>query len=823
MAKSPIQIVLNSSDFISMWDRPPGGDKEFVVHQSKLSNQLAQIEEKQTKNKFSDITYAKVILKQSGIAKSHRPTDVLFNNNNAPVVGAGDLGEIFVELEPGSIKPLIKKINQAETVTKYKEKTVGDKVKSVASPTSLRSEVGAIEDIRAHTPSDKRKFSVEQGIEWLSNPQTGGAYIVEVFEAPPSPQNFDNISASKRKLFNSFTQGLLEFGVGMFAAKISDTAKSTPMFAVRLEDGRDEATVHLIPVRSAAKKSDKPISISKNKSRHLALLNFLDEHPLVRKIILPPLISRSENVSPTPKVGRIHSVSKVDPKKKYPKLGIVDGGISRVFKDWVEESWGLLSTQDRDEEHGTFIAGLAISGKTLNGNQICQELDGCKIIDLDVLPKEGLWENYYTEPLQIFKEVESAVKMLKAKTGVRIFNFSLNFEEHVSTEGYYSLPARMLDEIAEENDVIFVISAGNTHHSSIRTEWPTDDLSALKILATSRKDTIKTPAESYRNLSVSAVNPPAMTGIVPHALSNYSCRGPGMRIGLKPDLAHVGGSGTKDINGHGLLSLDTHGKIVDGCGTSFSTPIVAKTLACLDEEIEGTVSRESLMALVIHNAVIPNIFKSKSLKEVAKDLIGFGIPCGSEEMLDGKDNAITLVFANRIYPGKRLSFNFSWPPSLVKANKCYGHARLTIVSTPPFNYKYGAEFVRVNIQGSLRQQQKNGNYNGKLKPLYLPDGSAGSMYEKNQITQAFKWSPIKVFEKDFSNGTGPTTNWKLEVEFLTRDGEQVPSVGIPFTAMLTITDPNGNGQVFNEMRQLLQAQGVQVLDIKTAARVLPRV
>lgn len=69
-------------------------------------------------------------------------------------------------------------------------------------------------------------------------------------------------------------------------------------------------------------------------------------------------------------------------------------------------------------------------------------------------------------------------------------------------------------------------------------------------------------------------------------------------------------------------------------------------------------------------------------------------------------NSITLVFANRITTGRKLSFNFAWPACLVKNGKCTGKARLTIVSTPPLDYKYGSEFIRVNVDARLRQLQK---------------------------------------------------------------------------------------------------------------------
>ncbi len=828
MATSPIQIVLNSADFISIWERDGGGehkdfyagnDSDFISHKSKLTSQLSSIKQLQTANRFSDISYAKVVLKQSALAKSHRPTGSVFNTI-APVVGAGDLGEIFVELDLSSTDKVSSKIMQAETETRWKEKKVGDKIKKVANPSNLRSEVGAIEEIKPYTSSDKRKFSASQSIEWLSNPQTGGVYIVELFENPPAPHNWDNLTPQKRNLFKSFNDGLANVGAGLVAFKIVDSDKTAPMLSVRLEESDAKPLIQLVPTKSAIRRQNVPSNITLDIDKHAALLHFLDEHPLVRRVVLPPIIKKS--VSNSTSLGTKFSLTPADPNKAYPKVGVVDGGVSDVLGNWIEEKWGLLAKADKDEDHGTFISGLMVSGNALN-THVCKESDGCKIIDLDILPKDGAWDNYYRgEPLQFYNELRSAVLALKAKTGVRVFNFSLNIEEHVTSDGY-SIPAKLLDEIAEEADVIFIISAGNTHPNDCRQEWPSDSVDALKILASSRNDTIKKPAESYRNLSVSAVNPPNLKDIIPYALSNYSCRGPGIRIGLKPDLAHVGGAG-HNANGHGLFSINSAGNIVDGCGTSYATPNVSKTIASLDHSIEGDVSRESLMALAIHHATIPDVLKDKKVKEIAKDLIGFGIPACSNEVLEGNDNSITLVFANRIFNGRRMSFDFSWPACLFDAvkGKCYGHARLTVVSTPPFDYKYGAEFVRVNIEGHLRQQQKNGHYLGRLDPLFLPEKNSSILYEKSQIAHSFKWSPIKVFEKTFK-GVGPSSDWKLEIEYLARDGENLPTNGIPFTALLTISDPNGSEPVFNDMRQSLQAKGVQIVDIKTAARIIPRV
>lgn len=828
MNNSPIQVVLNTNNFIKDNEKPPGGkkkdffggrDSEFIEHKRNLSQQLNEIKDSQLKNKFAPISYAKVTLRQSALAKSHRPSKAFFKPKLSPIVGVGELGELYVELTPESIEKISRNIAKSENESRKDTKSGKEDFR----PSRIRSEIGAVDHISAYKKSDKRKFTVLQAVDWLSKPFSGGAYIVELFEDPPAKKDWDTLSLSKRKLFSSFILGLESFESGLLAIKIGKNKSDAVLYGIKLEN-RETSIVQMFPLQSSAKKRENQIEINLDKKAHTKLLDFLDNHPLVKRVTLPPIISKSSNPfhSSIVNEGKI-PMPKINDKTTYPKLCVVDGGVSSdVFGNWIQDRWGLISPRDKDEDHGNFIAGLAVLGKDLNGDEICKENNGCFIIDLDILPSKS-YESYYSKPLEFFNELENAVQELKSRTGVRVFNFSLNIEEHITTSGY-SFPAQILDKIAEENDVIFIISAGNTLPNQVRREWPKDSVEALKILKSVEGDSLKAPAESCRNISVSALNPPQMENVVPYALSNYSCRGVESRTGLKPDLAHVGGAGTKDCKkGHGLFSVNGCGCIEDGCGTSYAAPNVAKTVASLESLIEGDVSRETLIALSVHNAVMPDTFKNKEINTIAKHLIGFGVPQSSHEILQGDDNAITLVFANRITAGRKLSFHFNWPSCLVKNGKCIGRAKLTIVSTPPLNYKYGAEFIRVNIDAYLRQLQKDGKYKGKLEAIYAPKAGEGGLYEKNLINSAFKWSPIKVYEKQFSRGVGPTTDWTLDVESLVRDGERMPEEGVPFTAILTISDPKNVEPVFNDMRQILQSVGVETVDIKTAARIVSRV
>ena len=830
MANNPIQIVLNSNNFIGDFDKPPGGtikdfyegrDSAFALHKQEIENQLISINNSVINNEFSETSYVKLTLNQSALSKSSRPTKVLFRRDIAPVVGGGDIGELYVEVSPKSIGYLTDKIQTAEDKVANKLK----KGKQIPSPTRLRSEVGAIERIQAYSTSDKRSFSISQGLEWLSNIKTGGSYIVELFEFPPARQHWDLIAEGKRKLFSSFESGLQQLGIGVVASRLMGTGSKVTMLTIRLNGSLKTGRVNLSTTFSSTNLILNDIlTVDLDPLKHEILISFLERHPLVKKIDLPPVISSSYDLIQGSPMGKKYKIPSPNKKQTYPIVGIIDGGLSSIFSEWVSGAHEYIHQDDREISHATFIGGLLVSGNEINGPEVCKEVDGCNLVDMILLPQEDKFNDYYIDsPLEFFNELRIAVGAIKERTGVRIFNFSLNTQEHVSSSGY-SVAAKYLDTIAFEHDVIFIISAGNTNMIDVRSEWPKNSIDALSILATCRNHILKSPAESCRNISVSAVNPPNLKGVIPFAPANYSCHGPGLRIGIKPDLSHIGGAGSDDDSG--LYSLDRNGEVIHGCGTSYATIHIAKALALLDQSIEGYTSRETLIALMLHHSEVPDCLRDKKLQKVLKNVIGFGIPKSSVEILEGTRSGITLVFANRITAGKRMRFNFSWPTSLVRDGSCSGWAKLTLVSTPPFDYVYGAEFVRVNMQAQLRQEEIDNDgkssYTGRLEPIYAADKGNIHLKEKNLIANAFKWAPTKMFAKNLKE-VGKSSNWTLDIECLTRDGEIMPVDGVPFTALLTIEDLSGKKPVFQEMRQSLQSTGVVISDIQTASRVTPRV
>jgi hypothetical protein len=844
---SPIQIILNDRDYEEARDAGGGGpkkdffanrDAEFREHKKNLITQLGRLSQAVASQPQGDVGYIKVILRREALAKSHRPTNVLFNRKRALLVGGGGLGEMFFEVRPRDLDALAKEIASAEENTRMKFNK--NKNKEEPNPSPLRSETGALDRVEAYGPRDKRSFSLEEAVSWLASPMTGSAYQIELFDVPPPHNEWDAFDAGRQLLYRSFLEGLSSTGAGLTVQRLYIRDKAQPLIAVRIGRSSQPPTLLLDAPPSADHKRELT-PFDPGLDRHRRLLAFLDQHPLVRHIDLPAIIVRTidgETLSAQSAAakGRTRPQEIALPlrqsSKQYPRLGIIDGGMSPHLSDWIIDRWDPIAASDADLEHATFIGGLAVAGSALNTSAICQESDGAELIDIAVYPDEKkttAFASYYPYGVsQFFDEVEYAIADAKARHGVRVFNMSLNVQQPATPDRYSPYAAR-LDQIAEANDAIIFVPTGNTGPQDTRAEWPANETSALVALASARNDSLLTPSESVRNVSVAALNPPGMPTGIAHAPARYSRRGPGLRTGIKPDLAHIGGCGSPQSPiGHGLFSFKPDGTVYDSCGTSYATPIAAKTAAVLEQSIEGMVSRETLIGLLLHHAQMPEMLRSKALQGIARHLVGFGMPPSAQQILEGSDHQITLVLASRLRKDQQIAFNFSWPPSLVgPGGKCRGSAHLTLISTPPLDPRFGSEFVRVNVDATLQQEDldKMGKLHWKkrIDPVYLPGKAEAPVVEAEQIEHGLKWSPVKAFARTMMQGVGKSSNWRLFIDYVTRANQDMPANGVPFTALLTISDPKGELPVFNEMRQALNALGVQIEDIRTAARVLTRI
>jgi len=842
MPHEPVQVVTNPEQLRQPRETNPpgsagtdffeGNDAGFAAHRESLAHALASIRATIASDAwlgaYGGLGYVRVMMTPRAIAKTHRPQKSLFKPNWTPHVATEGIGEPIYAVTPQSLDEVIRAVQAApDSVTLRMNPRKGVEE---PNPPRSRCEVSAIESVALWSEADRRDFTAAEAAAWLARSGVGHNYLVSLFPFA-SASRTPALALAQRSSARALQSDLEQLHVEAIGRGSSTPgANRTLTLRVLASDAPTKVELGMISsgVGAALLPTGRP---SNDATVHESVLTVLSRNPLVRSIELPPVVQPSE-ATPEP-VGELPVdvlPERIPGNGAHGIVGVIDGGVGAALDDWVEDRWDQLDPSDVDAEHGNFISGLLVAGGRLNPTYLSEQRDGCRVVDIAVLPTDPArtgqpFESYYPGGVPDFMdEVEAAVRHFREHLGVRIFNFSMNFDAP-GNQSRYGYTARRLDEIARTFDVIFVVSAGNINApADRRPEWDANPANAVAALARETRGIISEPAESLFNISVSALNPPGLSGQVDYALTSYSRRGPGLRGATKPDFAHVGGSGRSDLqSGTGLRSLDRAGALVTNAGTSFAAPLVARQLADLDHLIEGDVSREVLLGLLAHYSALPASMSNRVVLPVARDLVGHGKPLTAEQMLQRPDSEITLVFNSVVLPGEQHSLIFGWPASLVSNGKCRGHARLTLVARPVLAYEHGDERVRVNIDAKLMQEQSNGGFAGALKAANQPATAGVPLTERDLIKEALKWQVVKSFDATF-RGRGESSQWKFQVEYLTRADEQLPTAGVEFAAVLTIADPTGTAPVFQEVRQELSALNIRTADIRTSVqtRVQPR-
>lgn len=841
MPNNPVQFVANGDDFIQ--DRDPGRkgeekdffedrDADFKAHQDQLVQALQAIDAGITSAGYGPATYVRVTLREAALAKSYRPNGRLFTSDRFPCVGAGAIGEIFFFLPQVQLPELIARIRNAEASVPVTTSRTG---RVYRTTTRLRSEVGAIETIEILPALEKRLFSAADAVQSFLDPHTFPGYQVELFEVPAQTA-IETDRWGRRQLFESLFNLLLSLGDGARSFLLPDVGR-TPMLEVQLT--RSDDTPQLLDLRqrvttSAAVVTTTP-EVDVSIDRHDAALNLLAAHPLVRRIDPPVQLTLDQKDRPTKRATAAKAFQLPTPVAgaTYPRIGVIDSGVSNALAAWTVGRFDYLTTDQVNAAHGSTVAGLIIAGQAANGPAIAPERDGCQVYDLALFPKLPFNFVYSGGFAAFLEEVEQGVREAKDQHGVRIFNMSINTWNAVQRHSYSTLAAR-LDAIADRHGVLIINSAGNLKAAEARLPWQKTPREVLAYFATRTvADTICQPTESVRGISVGALNCPGGPQLA-DTPARYSRRGPGLQVGIKPDLAHYGGSAPL-VADHstGLISTKADGSAVHVCGTSFAAPLAARTLAELDQSTSNFLAPRTLRALAVHHADTPEPLTKRGLKDLARQFTGFGKPPAAAEMLETPDHKITLVFESSLPKGAErpqiMRFDFVWPAALVDpvTQSCSGRIRLTLAYDAPLDPAFGAEFARVNLDAALKQQQpvprKDGSpsFSDQTTMLGLPKTSGLPVRERALIDHGLKWWPTKKYTASL-NDNGTSANWRLEITSLTRAEATYPAEGVPFALILSLEDPSGQRPIFQTFRQYLQTRPILVDDIRTAQRIRPR-
>ena len=844
MPNNPVQIILNDQDFHQAPEpgQPPrnkdffdGADSAFASHKAALLASVDVVSETLKKSPHGPAAYLKVQMRPEALAKSYRP-GWLFKRDQFPCVGADGVGTLYFRAPLLYVAALRNRIEQAELTveTKYRQR---DR-QPYKAPSIARQEVGAIEFLEISRPDGKRSFSVSAALAAFGDPRTVSGYQIELFETPD-----DKVIAAdptgRNALRRSLEQLLLSMGDGA-RSFIAAAIGRTPILELQLTRGAQPA---LLDNRTSLIRSDlipapAPAAVDLDPVRHETVLNRLQEHPLVRAVLPPILLQLTDEEAATKLAGGVTAEGQrlVVPQPTagaiYPVVGVIDSGVGRALQDWVVGRFDFLDVTEFNAAHGTGVAGLIAVPQLMNPPTVTPEANGCLIYDAPLYPTGPFVAKYPRGFTDFLEEIEQAVAEATERHGVRVFNLSINAVSDVERHRY-SIYAARLDQIADTYGVIFVNSAGNLPPTQARTPWPKRPSDAVSYFASRTSlDTIYKPAESVRSISVGALNPPGLSEVA-GAPTTYSTRGPGLQVGVKPDVAAYGGAAATRPGGTtGLRSITADGMRQDVAGTSFAAPLVARSLAGLDATTEGGLMAEALRAMLLHHATMPEPLTKRGHKDLGRQFAGFGQPAQVVDMLETGDHQITLLFQSRLSIGARkpviLHFPFTWPQALTTEDgACSGRARITLVYSPPLDPAFGAEFVRVNLEAWLKQRQpdlaadKKPRYLNQIDARFLPGSSRMAIPERALIDHGLKWWPSKQYESNFKD-RGVSSQWCLEVTSLVRAEAEFPAEGVPFAVLLTIEDPDGVRPVFQQFRQQLQASRANAQDVRTALRLRNR-
>lgn len=384
-----------------------------------------------------------------------------------------------------------------------------------------------------------------------------------------------------------------------------------------------------------------------------------------------------------------------------------------------------------------------------------------------------------------------------------MWNLSLGSNEVCSLDEFSTL-AQDLDNLQERFQVSFVISAGN-YDTAPLLDYP-------RTLAQLEHGRITSPADSVLGITVGSISHVDFKSNGPkqHQPSAFSRHGAGPNYIIKPDLVHYGGSCSTDTaHIHGVRSL-TEAGLAEELGTSFSTPLVSRTLADIYHQITPAPSPVLARALLTHHARDPR--SGLRVPDGEENFLGFGLPAAVPYCLECTPHSATLVFEEALSPGFFMEWDdFPYPSSLKHDGRYFGDVWMTLAFAPSRGGRWGTEYCETHIDahfGVYREQtsRRTGEIKRKFVGLVPPEHrNSGQLHEAYQVKELRKWAPVRTYHRHMGEKGEKGMRWRLKLQLLTRHGSKEPTETKPqpFALIVTIADPGGKAPVYDEMAQLI--------------------
>ncbi|WP_253276365.1 S8 family peptidase [Synechococcus sp. PCC 6312] len=364
------------------------------------------------------------------------------------------------------------------------------------------------------------------------------------------------------------------------------------------------------------------------------------------------------------------------PSPLAPKVCVIDSGIQESHRllhvaidSTNSRSWVPHDTDTVDRVlpggHGTRVAGAILypQGVPRTGRQAAI----CWLQNARVLGQNCLLSGKVYMP-EVLQDIVDFYHRQDRQVRTRIFNHSINSSAPCRTL-YMSAWAAEIDYLSWQNDILFIVSAGNLPTVRLR------GLSITRKTLTEHflegcvypdfllKDSsrIANPAQSFQALTVGSIahctyNKPPLTSVASQDYpSAFSCAGYGIWDSIKPEVVEYGGDWVQDQGNPPSFSTpkDVCPELIqttmggapaiaaDSIGTSFATPKVTHIAAAL----AANFPEESCLlykALIVQSARLPEWTKDELDLSPAIRMMGYGLP-NLERALGNAPHRVTLI------------------------------------------------------------------------------------------------------------------------------------------------------------------------------------
>lgn len=728
-------------------------------YRASLSNQLTAAQQA-VAPMLSEVGAAPVQVRvlPKAAAKSHRP-DSVFNDKTCPIIGAGQLGELFIKVTAEGAQRLNELI-----ATNTSDQVVKDLsgIQSIQAVTPVNRRVGlSAKEVLQRSPRRKGGFMTRVSL-FDMGPGEGAAQVTINFEALCQQHG---IALDRRG-----------YSRGTYAAECKSV---------------DDVDVisRAIGVRSITKM------------------------PLV-KMIKPKMM----NVTAAPKLP-VRSAENGD----VPVVVVVDSGISEAnadLKSWIVGRDVQVSPEYRNTDHGTFVAGLICFGNALNPTLAGIDSGPCSVFDLQVIPNDdpaagdtsALLEN------ELLISLESALQEHANK--YKVWNLSLGSDAVCSLDEFSKL-AQELDDLQEKYQVSFVISAGNYTTPPLldyprtggqldagRITSPADSVLGIAVGSVSHVEfrsggpkNNHPSAFSRHGAGPNYIIKPDLVhyggscstdGAHLHGVRSLTAAGVGEDLGtsfatplVSRTLAQIYHQITPTPSPVLARALLTHHardprsglRVPDGEENYLGFGMPAAVPYCLQ-------CTPNSATLVFEDQLRPGYFLEWDSFPYPPSLTRGGRYFGEVWM--------TLAFA----PTRGGRWGSEYCETHIDAHLGV-YRDVTSRSTGEVTSKFS---------GLVPPEHKN----------------TSQLYESFQVEKLRKWAPVRTYHGAMGENGERGSRWRLMLRLLARHGvdKQTNSKSQPFSLIITIADPEGNAPVYDEMSQIVRNRfQAQNLAVRASARV----